>query len=82
MIRKLSVGDKIWCRIPGRNGKLEDAWDGPYVVENILSEVNYRVREVGSKKRSKTVHVNSTKRYVEREEEVNSVTVIAEVSQM
>lgn len=78
VMRKLSVGEKIWCRIPGKNGKLEDAWDGPYVVEKVLSEVNYRVREVGSKKRSKTVHVNCTKRYVERVEEVNSVTVIAE----
>ncbi len=59
--RKLEIGGKVWCRIPGRNGKLEDSWDGPYVVEKILSDVNYRVRECEGKKRSKTVHINSTK---------------------
>ncbi len=60
--RKLCVGDKVWCRIPGRNGKLDDAWDGPYEVDRILCDINYCVKEVGSKKRGKTVH----KKFVER----------------
>ena len=38
------------------------------MVEKMLSRVNYRVRESEGKQRSKTVHVNSTKCFVEREE--------------
>ncbi len=75
--RKLCVGGKVWCRIPGRNGKLDDAWDGPYEVDRILSDVNYHVKDVGSKKRGKTVHINSTKKFVERCD-VNAVTLVAD----
>ena len=39
--RELKIGEKIWCRIPGKNGKnrkLEDSWEGPYIVEKMLSK--------------------------------------------
>ncbi len=76
--RKLLVGQLVWCKIPGRNGKLEDSWDGPYKVEKILSAVNYRIREVEGKHRSKSAHVNSLKKFVDRNVDVNAMTVIAD----
>ena len=63
----MKSGEKVWCRVPGKNGKLENSWEGPYVVEKMISRVNYQVRESEGKRRSKTVHVNSTKFFVERE---------------
>ena len=74
--RSLVEGDKIWVRIPGKASKMEDAWDGPYVVLKKLGEVNYRVRLDGSRK-TRTIHVNTAKRFVERVS-VNGVTVLAE----
>jgi len=40
--------------------------------------VNYRIREVEGKHRSKTAHVNSLKKFVERSVDVNAIMVIAD----
>ena len=60
------MGELILCRIPWKNSKLEDAWEGPFRVERVLSKVNYTVREIEGKKRKRTIHVNCAKSYVER----------------
>ena len=64
--RELKVGELILCRIPGKNSKLEDAWEGPFRVERVFSKVNYTVREIDGKKRKRTIHVNCAKSYMER----------------
>ena len=76
--RVLADGDKVLCRIPGMVAKLDDSWDGPYIVLKKLSAVNYLIGEVDRKKRRKVVHVNMLKKFKERELEVCALTVIAE----
>jgi len=44
--RRLNVGDLVMCRIPGLCKKLHDSWEGLFRVENVLSAVNYKVKEV------------------------------------
>ena len=66
--RHLNVGDLVICRIPGLCKKLHDC----------LVAVNYKVKEVQGKERMKTIHINNAKRYVEREREVCTLTVVAE----
>ncbi len=76
--RVLSEGDKVLCRIPGMAAKLDDSWEGPYLVLKKLNAVNYLIGEVDGKKRNKVVHVNMVKKFKERELEVCALTVIAE----
>ncbi len=78
--RVLCEGEKVLCRIPGMVAKLDDSWEGPYIVKKKLSAVNYLIEEVDGRKRSKNVHVNMTKKFREREWEVCALTVIAEDS--
>ena len=40
-------GDKLLCRIPKMVAKLDDSWDGPYIVLKKLSAVNYLIGVVG-----------------------------------
>ncbi len=75
--RSLEVGDKIWVRIPGKADKFSDSWDGPYVVDKAVSRVNYRVKDIVTKK-CKTIHINSAKKYFERPVHINGVTVMAD----
>ena len=77
--RELKVRELILCRIPGKNSKLEDAWEGPFWVERVLSNVNYTVRENEGKKRKRTIHVNCANAYVERNGEgVCALTMLAD----
>jgi len=71
-------GDLILCRIPGLHGRLSESWEGPYEVVDKLSCVNYRVRQLQSKSKGKVVHVNATKRYRDRVEDVRRLTVLAD----
>ena len=74
--RQLEKGDKVLCRIPGVVGKLEEAWHGPYVVEEKVGVVNYKVK-VGRGK-AKVLHVNNLKKFYEREESVLRLALVAE----
>ncbi len=74
IVRTFEVGNRILCRIPGMIAKLQDSWEGPYEVLERLGPVNYKVREEGEKQRTKVIHVNNAKLYVER----GKVTVYAE----
>ena len=79
--RSFDVGSKVLCRIPGMVSKLQDSWDGPYTVLQRTSAVNYKIEEIGGRKKSKTVHVNNLKGFRERELEVCALTVVAEDSE-
>ena len=74
--RHLEKGDKVLCRIPGCVGKLEESWHGPYVVEERVGVVNYKVK-VGRGK-SKLLHINNLKKFFEREERVLRIALVAE----
>ena len=76
--RKLEVGQLVMCRIPGMSRKLQDAWEGPFRVIDVLGKVNYRVKEVCGKEREKVIHINNAKGYLEREGEVCLLTIVAE----
>ncbi len=75
--RSLGVGGLVLLRILGLHGALEASWEGLYNVVEKLSKVNYRVNNVGGTA-VRVVHISNTKTYVEREKQVNSVTVVAE----
>ena len=74
--RQLEKGDKVLCRIPGCVGKLEESWHGPYVVEEKVGVVNYKVK-VGRGK-AKLLHVNNLKKYFDRVEDVLRLALVAE----
>ena len=66
--RELMVGDSVWCRIPGMDHKLKEAWHGPYPVMERISAVDYRVDK--GRGRKKVLHINNLKKHFERENEV------------
>ena len=74
--RQLEKGDKVLCRIPGCVGKLEESWHGPYVVEEKVGVVNYKVK-VGRGK-AKLLHINNLKKYFDRVEDVLRLALVAE----
>ncbi len=39
-LRNFQVGDLVLYRIPGLSSKLEDSWEGPYVIQEVLGEVS------------------------------------------
>lgn len=77
-LRTFEAGDRVWQRIPGLSHKLQDSWEGPLEVVARLNKVNYRVRECGSLKKGKVVHVNTLKRHVSREESVLRLAIVSE----
>ena len=76
--RQLEVGSLVLTRIPGLGSKLEDSWEGPWEVVKKLSSVNYRIKSLAKARKQKVVHINNVKRYVEKEECVQALTVVAE----
>ena len=76
VVRVLSPGDMVLCRIPGTTKKLKESWKGPYTVKQKLNDVDYLI-EV-RKGRTKVLHINNMKLYKEREEGVNRLTVVAD----
>lgn len=54
------------------------AWSGPLEILERLNQVNYRIKDISGKGRAKVVHVNTLKKYVERDEPVRRLTVVAE----
>ena len=76
--RQLEVGSLLLTRIPGLGSKLEDSWEGPCEVVKKLSSVNYRIKSLAKVRKQKVVHINNVKRYVEREDCVQALTVVAE----
>ena len=64
---------------PRLASKLEDSWEGPHTVKEKIGAVNYRVQRDDKKgKKYRVVLVNSVKNYVQREEFIGSVMVVAE----
>ena len=77
--RRLQVGDRVLCRIPGITSKLENSWEGPYTEQESVGEVNYKLcRDDRKHRKPKVVHINNVKTYVERDQFIGSVMVVTE----
>nr|CAD7570824.1 unnamed protein product [Timema californicum] len=59
------VGDRVWLHQPavrkGTSPKLHRAWDGPYIVKTIISDVVYRIQRESPKRKRMIVHFNRLK---------------------
>ncbi len=60
-LRALHVGQCVMMRVPGLNACLEASWEGPFVVLEKISDVNYKIAHTGRKSKSKIVHINMLK---------------------
>ena len=60
-----SVGDLVWLHVsavkPGRTKKFASQWKGPYTVIDRTSDVNYKLKLVGSSVKPLIVHHNRLK---------------------
>ena len=60
-----SVGDLVWLHVsavkPGRTKKFASQWKGPYTIMDRISEVNYKIKLVGSSTKATIVHHNQLK---------------------
>ena len=72
------MNDLVWCRVPGVDIKLGNAWKGLYKIVEKLCEVNYRIVEIVKKRKPRVVHANTINNFVEREEIVERVTLVTE----
>ena len=70
------VGEEVLIRKPGLKGKLGDSWDGPYLILEKISPLNYKVETPGRK--SKILHVNLMKKWSIPVARVHGVAVIHE----
>ena len=76
-VRKLAVSDQVLMRTPELDGKLVDAWEGPYPIVQILTPVTYLL-DTGRKKK-RVAHINIIKKFEQREvEPVKKVTMVLE----
>ena len=76
--RSLEPGDLVLYRKPGLTPKLTEAWSGPFEVLGKKSWVNYEVRALDKRSKGKIVHLNYLKKYVERDQVVRHLTVLAD----
>jgi Integrase zinc binding domain/Integrase core domain len=71
-----SVGDKVWLFNPRRrvgfSPKLQNNWEGPYVVISKINDVVFRIRNLSSRKLS-VVHIDRLSRYISRNEDVSNL---------
>ena len=61
--REFQVGDQVLVLSPIATESLEDKWSGPYVVEDKVSDVTYRVRTPDRRKKTRLFHINGMKRW-------------------
>ncbi len=80
-VGQFELGNLVWCRIPGMDCKLAEAWSGPWEVVARLNAVNYRVKRLSEKGKQRVVHINTLKACVDREGRVYRLTVVAEVDE-
>ena len=64
--RKLKEGDKVLVLLPTSTDKLLAQWQGPYVVQKKINDVNYQI-DLGSKKRNRfhVFHINMLRLWYE-----------------
>ena len=63
-IRKYQPGEKVLILLPTDSNKLLMQWKGPYEIEDVVRNNDYKVKV---DKKVKIYHVNMLKRYIQRE---------------
>ena len=63
VVREFSVGDYVLVFRPIRMGKLENQWQGPFIITKKITEVTYQVDLWTSGKQYRTFHVNCMKQW-------------------
>jgi len=67
---RYAVGDRVWLYHPvvprGVKPKLHNLWRGPFVIAEVLSDVNYRLEVPSGRRLHGVVHANRLKRFVDR----------------
>ena len=59
--RSFKPRDQVLCHNPNLSGKLDSIWNGPYVVLEKLSELNYRIGSLENNSKNQVVHINKLK---------------------
>ncbi len=77
-VKVYSVGDKVLLRSPGLHSKLEETWEGPYEVLEVVSAVNVRISLPEKKKIQKVVHVNLLSPYLESDAKIARLVMVVE----
>ena len=72
------VGEKVLVRRPALHGKFEKAWDGPFEVGKVVSPVTYLIKRPGHSSRSKCLHSNLLRKWVDPVECIHKVAFIQE----
>ena len=62
-----NIGDLVYYKKERKLSKLDDNWIGPYVIVKRINDINYRIREIGAKRKNLLVHINKLKPYVKNE---------------
>jgi len=75
VLREFRKGDQILLRTPGMVSKLEESWTGPWEVVLKCGPVTYRIKKPETPSKGRVVHLNTMKKYEEREESIRRLTV-------
>ena len=70
--KNFEPGDKVLALLPTPGKPLQARYYGPYIVEKKLSGVNYIVNTPGRRKQNKLCHINTLKKYIDRDSYVIS----------
>jgi len=76
VVRSFLPDDLVWLRSRAMDAELDASWLGLYKIKRKISEVNYELDV--RKKEMKVVHIYKVKKFVERDERVLRVVVVAE----
>ena len=71
--RDLEAGEKVLVLLPDKHKRLQLSWKGPFQIVKKLNAVDYLIDIKG---KEKLYHVNLIKKYHEREEQTEMVSVI------
>ncbi len=63
-LREFQVGEKVKYRILGMLSSLSESWDGPFIIQEKIGSVNYRIGRDSNKSKGKVVHVSNIMKYV------------------
>ena len=74
--RELVPKDLVLVRTPGITSKLDEAWTGPWEVVRKCGPVTYEIRILMGNRKTKIAHLNTLKKFVERNVQVKRLCAI------
>ena len=64
IVREFREGDEVLMLIPGKVQPFDGRFQGPYVIEKRVDNLNYLVKTPDRRKRTQLCHINRLKSYV------------------